>query len=102
GHGHEPRHAIGEGADTGQDNTVRGADAIGVGGDHDLRSALRSRARKRLFGGAQIARAVIDNGDGLAHKTPLVEGIWSATRGSISTAFRSARATALKQLSAMW
>src|SRR5262249_36204920 len=36
------------------------------------------------------------------YSTPLVEGAWPWVLGSSSTAVRSARASALKPLSAMW
>src|SRR3546814_8121728 len=57
---------------------------------------------QRIVNGMKITRAIIDKGDNARHcppNVPLVDGTLSALRGSISTAVRSARATALKQLS---
>ena len=62
---------------------------------------LARGALERLGGRAQIARAVIDrprrSHQRLPPSTPLVEGTASARRGSIATAWRSARARPLKQ-----
>src|SRR3546814_1555605 len=78
---------------------------IGVGGDGDTR---RARRDQRIMHGAKIARAIVDQGDGPmplpqaggeSHSTPLVLGIVSPLRGSISTAWRSARASDLYMLS---
>src|SRR3546814_2064959 len=81
---------------------------IGVGGDGDTR---RARRDQRIMHGAKIARAIVDQGDGPmplpqaggeSHSTPWVLGIVSPLRGSISTAWRSARASDLYMLSAIW
>src|SRR6185437_1054254 len=66
--------------------------------------AFAGRALERLGGRAEVPRAVIDDRDfhRVPLKVPLVDGTAPARRGSISTAWRKARARPLKQLSTMW
>ena len=102
GHRGEPAPAIGEGADAGQHDAVGVGDRVGlaVTSTSGRNPASRRGALERLRRRAQIARAVIDdrNHHGrLPPSTPLVEGTAAARRGSISTAWRSARASPLKQ-----
>jgi hypothetical protein len=58
------RHAGGEGADARQHHAVGRGDRRRVGGDQDLGLPLGD-AGKRLLGRAQVARPVVDQGDGL-------------------------------------
>ena len=101
--GSQTAPAIGERADPGKDDAVRARRPLSGAARHlDLGRdfVLRRRALERLRGRAQIARAVIDdrNDHGrLPPRTPLVEGMAPARRGSISTAWRKARARPLKQ-----
>ena len=70
----------------------------GVGGHLDLGADPLQRPLRR----PQVAGAVVENNDGLrCHRVPLVDGT-PVTRGSNSTAWRSARATALYCASVMW
>ena len=75
-------------------STMRSAsrDDVGIGGDRDV---SRARAFSALCDRMEIARAVIDQRDRRLTSMPLVRGIASALRGSISTASRSARARPL-------
>ena len=87
-----------------QDNTVRAAHDIGVRGDHHCaRIGFAGNPLKRLLGRVQVAGFVINNRrQHSGHSAPLVDGISSALRGSVSTASRRARATDLNAASAMW
>ena len=77
-------------AHAGQDDPISPADHIGISGDSNFPGACRfQRIPDRL----EVARAIIDQGE--AHSIPLVEGMASALRASISTATRSARASDL-------
>ena len=111
GHAIEAGAAVGEGAD------ARQHDAVGVGDvararrhQHAIVHARLARGAFEGFcGGAEVARSVIDDGDGHrwrykegVQRTPLVLGTAAAWRGSISTAILSARARPLKQLSTIW
>ena len=80
------------------------ADGVGVGGDGDRAAAagLGGHALEALQRRVQVAARVVDDDGGHPESVPLVEGMAPAARGSGSTASRSARATALKQASAMW
>ncbi len=113
--------AIGEGADSRQNDAFGPAHRFGVAGDHDpgVHLALARRPLERLGGGAQISGTVIDDRDRTHARlrrgpvqpspppvpppippiVPLVEGTAPAWRGSRLTAWRNARASALKQLS---
>src|SRR6185312_10565068 len=99
--------AIGEGALARQHDAIGRGDIPGlVRDDHPRRGADFGRgAFEGLGGRAQIARAAIHQGDERHNdppSTPLVEGTASAARGSMVTAWRSARARPLKQDSTMW
>ena len=59
--GHQAVAAIGEGADTRQDDPVGFRYPVRIAGDDDL--GIRADALEGLGRGAQIAGAVIDNGD---------------------------------------
>ena len=85
-------------ADAGQHDAVGCGDDLGVVGDDDVGDAGVLEA---LLDAAQVAHAVVDDGDARAHRLPFVEGT-PATRGSIATASLSARATALNAASMMW
>ncbi len=93
-HGDQARHARGERADAGHDQTVRRHRDPGVRGQDDLGPRLGQRPGRRV----QVARAVVEDGDAgpgpTRHRAPLVDGM-PVTRGSGSTAARSARASAL-------
>ena len=108
-------HAVAGGALAGKDNLVGVVNQPGVAAGHDAR-AFGADAVQRLLDRAQVAHAVIHNGDG-GHRagrggaaaggskrqsTPLVEGRPAAMRGSGSTAMRHALANALNTVSAMW
>src|SRR5690606_39690222 len=97
------------GTDTGKHHPVRMANLVRVTGNHDALTG--SHFLQRLAGGVQIPHAVIDHGDGFTHtwvphsvsvKVPLVLGVMSPMRGSLSTATRSARPKALNTVSAWW
>ena len=91
----ESTPAIAESADAGQHDSVGRGDDARVGGNQNR---LVRHAFKRLRGRVQVARPVIDDRDAHAEpppSTPLVEGTASAWRGSISTAWRNARASPL-------
>ena len=107
GNGHQPAPAIGERTDAGENDAVsrgnglRRARHIHLGRNFILAGC----ALERLGGRAQIARAVIDYRDDhgrLPPSTPLVDGTAPARLGSISTAWRKARARPLKHDSTMW
>ena len=95
--------AVGEGADAGEDDAVGPEHDVGVGGDDDggAVAGLGGHALEALLGRVQVAAGIVDDRGGHPERVPLVEGT-PLPRGSGSTAVRSARATALKQASAMW
>ena len=107
------RHAVEAGAAVGEGADARQHDAVGVGHlarvrrhQHAIvRAGLARGALEGFRGGAEVARSVVDDGDG--HRIAFRERPWcwgppGVWRGSISTATRSARARPLKQLSTMW
>ena len=107
------RHAVEAGAAVGEGADARQHDAVGSGHVARARRHQHAVVRARLArgalegfrGGAEVARSVIDDGDGhrgCVQRTPLVLGTEAAWRGSISTAVLSARARPLKQLSTIW
>src|SRR5690606_15510793 len=57
---------------------------------------------QRLGNRMQVAHAVIDNGNGLHYRQPLVDGIWPAMRSSTASAIRRARPKALNTVSIWW
>jgi hypothetical protein len=58
-------HVIAEGADTGQHDAFGLSDSVRIVADKGLVTCacVVCCMRQRLFGGAQVSRAVIDNGD---------------------------------------
>ena len=72
----EPGAAVAEGADSGQHHALGGSHRLGVGGDQDLRvqPGLAGGALEGLGRRAQVARAVIDDGDGHAVLTDIRPG----------------------------
>ena len=75
GHGVEPGAAVGEGADARQHDAVGREHRVGIAGDddrHRRRPASRAARSKRLVGRVQVARAVVDDGDG--HRPPPASG----------------------------
>src|SRR5207302_1740997 len=104
--GGETAPAVGEGPDAGKNDAIGSRNIFRCAGHSDLggNPGFGGSALKGFRGRAQIARAVIDDGDDhgrLPPRTPLVEGTAPARRGSISTAWRNARASPLKQDSTM-
>ena len=92
-------HAIGHRALTRKNDALGGGDDRRIG-SHDYRLAARN-VLQRLRHRAQIAHAVVDDGDtARGHSVPFVDGIKPAMRGSGVTAMRSARPKALKMVSA--
>src|SRR5215204_2921386 len=89
-------HACCERADPGYDQAGGGSGVVGIGGDGHLHPGSGHGS----FGRAQVARAIIQDHDS-GHNAPFVLGTPS-TRGSSSTASRSARANALNWHSTMW
>src|SRR5690606_930569 len=104
--------------DARQHDPVRGDDLFGAACHQDgsIPTALPARPLECLGGGAKVSRPVVNDrclhsrhisppreGGILRYRlppsVPLVEGMASARRGSISMASRRARASALKQLS---
>src|SRR5690606_29906929 len=88
--------------DPGHHQTVGGQRHLRVGGHLDVGADPLQRPLRR----PQVPRAVVQDGDRLplgtrGHRAPLVDGT-PLTRGSGSTACRSARATALYCASVMW
>ena len=73
GHGGKRRDAGAEGTDAGQDDTIRGPDDIGIGRHHH---AFGTGCLEGVGDGAQIARAVIDQREGISHR----ECPWSKGR----------------------
>ena len=73
---------------------------VEVTGQRDLGAGALDRAH----GGAEVARAVVEDDDAsgsASQSAPLVEGT-PVSRGSIATASRNARANALNWVSTMW
>ena len=84
----------------GQHDPVRLGDNIRIRGHDDgTRPDLGRHTLERLLRRVQVAAVVIDECG--CHRLPLVDGMASALRGSVSTASRKARATALNAASAM-
>ena len=98
-------HRAREGAHAGHDEAGGGAQRVGVAADGDARADVLERLLHR----AAVAHAVVDDRDlhGLlqqrAHRlsVPFVLGT-PVSPGSIATAWRRARANALKAASIMW
>ncbi len=92
-------HAGGERADAGHDEPVGVHRGRAVGGQRDLGAGALERAHGR----AEVARPVVEDDDA---RSPLRARPWwtgrPVSRGSIATASRSARATALNCASTMW
>src|SRR5690606_20690601 len=91
-------HAFRRRAHPGQDHPLRTIQACGIA--HHLR--LHAQPLERLADRPQGGAASLDDDDafaGRAHRTPLVEGKASPSR---RTAWRSARASALKLASTLW
>jgi len=94
----ESRHARLVGADARHDESVGGSGSTRIGGHFDR----GAHPFQGALGRPEVARAVVEDNQGLlGHKVPLVDGT-PVTRGSGSTAWRSARATALYCASVMW
>ena len=85
-------HRLRERADARQDDRARVAH---VGGDHRLGADVR----ERLLDAAPVAHPVVGDRDHVS--VPFVDGT-PVSSGSIATAARSARASALKHASIMW
>lgn len=62
----------------------------------------RAGCLQSFFDAAQIRRPVVDQRDFGVQRTPFVDGTIPAARGSTSTAWRIARAAALKSASTPW
>ncbi len=92
----QARHTCLECADAGHDQTVGVHGGIGVCRHFDVRADTFQRALSR----SQISGAVVEHHDSGCHRVPFVDGT-PVTRGSNSTAWRSARATALYSASVM-
>ncbi len=92
-------HAVANRADAGKHHAVGLTDDLRIAGDQHAASA---DVFQRLGHRVQIAHAVVDDGDGLHYRHPLVDGICPAMRGSSSTAMRSARPKALNTVSIWW
>src|SRR6202040_685910 len=90
-------HACLERADPGYHEAVGVVRRVGVGGHLDVGADALQRPLCR----SQVAGAVVEDNDFGCHSVPLVDGT-PVTRGSYSTACRSARATALYCASVMW
>ena len=103
GYGVEPRRTLTKRPLTRQHHPVCLANLVWVSRDGHVRRQTGPvrRLLQRPLGGREVAAAIIDNGDP-HHSTPLVDGITSDARGSVCTAIRSARATALNAASATW
>src|SRR5258706_4053437 len=107
-------HAVGHRPLAREDDAVGPEDRLGIGGDRHLGAGRH--VLEGLVHRAQVAHAVVDDGNALGHGTryeargarngpyrlPLVEGTVPAARGSGSTAMRSARAKALNTVSHWW
>ena len=99
--GAQRRHHRVEGPDARHHEPVRVPDEPGIRGEPRI-GACRDQ---RLDGGVDVARPVVQDGDGragrrLCHRAPFVLGMPS-TRGSKAFAWRNARAKALYSASAM-
>src|SRR5215207_4178017 len=90
-------HARLERADAGHHKPVGVARRVSVGGHLDVSADALQRPLRR----SQVSGAVVEDDDFGCHSVPLVDGT-PLTRGSYSTAWRSARATALYCASVMW
>src|SRR5690606_39778241 len=65
-------HAVADGTDAGEHHAIRLADHLGVAGhQHSTGADMFEGLGHRV----QVAHAVIDDGNGLHHRHPLVEGI---------------------------
>ncbi len=97
-------HAVGHRALPRKDHALGAGHHRRIGGDDDLLATrdMLERLRHR----AQVAHAVVDDGNGIAsgfantHSEPLVNGMAPAMRGSGVVAMRNARPKALKTVSA--
>ena len=87
-HGVEPAPAVGEGADAGQHDVVGAQDVRGVGGDLDLgvEAGLADGPLERLGRRAQVARAVVDDGDAHRASSAASSGWRSKKRRSAASA----------------
>lgn len=83
---------MGKSADAGKDNAISAADDFWISGHPDIG---RSSSPQGIANRLKIARAIIDECNAHGYNVPLVDGMLSALRASISTACRSARAKAL-------
>ena len=90
--GRKRHHAMGKSPHTGQDNAIRRRDGVRIGGDHNI---FRPCSPECIADRLEIARAIIDEHNRPVHNIPLVDGMPSVLRGSISIACRRARARAL-------
>ena len=109
--GAQPLGTVSESSLPRKNDTVCGANHLGVRADDDvlLKLHIRHGAACGLGSRCQISAIVIDDDDRSSagkggretHRTPFVEGIMLPARGSADTAMRKARAKALKPLSAM-
>ena len=92
-------HAVANRADTGKHHAVGLTNDLRIAGhQHPAGADVLEGLGHRV----QVAHAVVDDGDGLHHRHPLVDGICPAMRGSSSTAMRSARPKALNTVSIWW
>ena len=93
----ERRHAVARSPLPRAQDAVAGRDGGGVAADDDL--VAGRDVFERLRHRAQVAHAVVDDGDALharaPYNEPLVDGMASPARSSISHAMRSARPNAL-------
>src|SRR5687767_12418509 len=94
----ELARTIGQRALPRHDDSFGGQNRLRIGGDPHLGAG--GDVLERLRHRAQVAHAVIHNGD--LQRVPLVEGTMPAARGSGSAAMRSARANALNMVSHWW
>ena len=106
-HAVESGPAIGEGAHARQHDAIGAGNLARAGGDQHavVRARFACSAFEGFRGGAEIAGAVVDDGDGhgwVVRARPSCWGPPPPGAGSISTATRKARARPLKQLSTMW
>ena len=92
----ELSHPRREGADPGQHEPVTALQRARIGAD--VRPG--TDVLERLLNGAAVAHPVIDHADQGAHRVPFVLGT-PLSSGSMATAVRSARASALKAASIM-
>src|SRR5690606_6087593 len=92
-------HAVTDRADAGEHHPVGLADHRGVAGDQHLAGADMLQG---LGHRVQVAHAIVDNGDCLHYRHPVVEGICPAMLSSSSPALRRARPKALNTVSIWW